>query len=194
MREHDAHQTPRPPALCAFAVGTALAVAPPGAAGPRATTGGDPGSQTSRTGFMQPAAGRGTYEVEVPRLAAQKTSRTALKARAQMPMADHLKTENELKRLASLKSVKLWTDMPKDKQSVVYRLADTSSFDGDILKQVGLSDQGKDIGRVEKHAGNANDPGIQARAAATAPTLRADLAQAEKLAPGQSNAMRHHGK
>ena len=181
-------------ASCALAVAAALAGAPSWAADPPAATGGHPNIQTADAGFMQLAAGNGVYEVEVSRLAVQKAQRADVKAYAQMLAADHAKANEELKQLAASKRIKLSTDMPKDKQSVLDHLAGSNSFDSDFLKQVGLSDHKKDIGLFEKQASNGTDPDIKAWAAATVPKLRAHLAQAEKLAAGQGGAMPHQGK
>lgn len=182
--------------LCSLAVTAVLvsATAPSLAAEPPAVTGVHPNIQTADAGSVQLAAANCVYEVEVAQLGVRKAQGADVKAYAQMLAAEHTRANEELKQLAESKRIRLATEMPTDKQSIVDHLAGSDKFDNDFLKQVGLSDHKKDIALFEKHASNGSDPDIKDWAAATLPKLRAHMTQAEQLAAGQSGVKPHYGK
>jgi putative membrane protein len=158
----------------------ALAADPP-AAGAKAAS--HTVSDSDRT-FMTNAAGSGLYEVEVSKMAAQKTESADVRNFAEMLVSHHTKANDELKALAASKSVELPKEMPADKKNKMQILEKGTgrAFDRDFIKEVGISDHQKDIRQFEMASRSAKDADLKSWATKTLPTLKQHLGSAQQLA------------
>ncbi len=132
--------------------------------------------------FMMMAAQGGMSEIEMARMALQKSSNDAVKQYAQKMIDDHTMAGDELKQLASAKGVML--SMDADKQmAMMAKMQKMSSMDFDMMyvKDAGVKAH-QDMEKLfMKESMSGKDMEAKAFAAKTLPTVRMHLQMAREL-------------
>jgi putative membrane protein len=127
--------------------------------------------------FVREAATGGMMEVAKGKLAAQHASRDDVKQFAQRMVDDHTKAGDELKSIASGKSLTLPADQPSAQDQAM--LDKMGKMDGAAFDRAYIADQVKDhektIALFEKEARNGKDAELKAFAEKTLPTLKDHL-------------------
>lgn len=130
---------------------------------------------TSAENFMKDAAQGGMAEVEMGKMAAQKSQNPEIKKFGQMMAADHAAAGKELEALAAKKNITLPKDVGSHK-SAMDSLAKESAADFDkAYVNAMVSDHEADVSAFQKQADNAADSDVKAFAAKTLPTLKKHL-------------------
>lgn len=132
--------------------------------------------------FSVKAAGKGLTEVRASELAQQKAQSPRVKEYAAMLVADHTKTNEELKSLASGKNITLPAAPGEDQEKDLTKLSEKSGkdFDKEYIDHM-ISGHKDNIDAFEKASNNATDADIKAFAAKTLPTLKSHLQTAETI-------------
>lgn len=135
-------------------------------------------------GFATVAAGTGLYEVEASRIALGKAVSAPVRDYAQMMVAHHTASNNELMALLRAKGVTPPTVMPSDKQAKITQLSRLAGaeFDREYIRMVGVQDHQAAIAQFEQGARTVADADLRAWIAKTLPTLQAHLQQAQGIA------------
>lgn len=140
-------------------------------------------SARSDADFMQQAAQNGAAEIEASKLALQKAQRSDVKSFAEKMVADHTKTDEELKQLAASKKVSL-PDGPSMKQKAELKMisaGDDAKFDERYAKSFGVKAHEDTIKLFEEAAKGASDAQVKAFAQKTLPALKHHLEMARAL-------------
>lgn len=135
--------------------------------------------------FMMEAASGGMTEVELGKLAVSKGSDQKVKDFGQKMIDDHTKANDELKALASQKSVTLPTEpMPKDK-AVISKMSGMSgaAFDKAYVADM-VKDHKKDVADFQKEANSGMDADVKGWASKTLPTLQSHEKMIEDIQSG----------
>lgn len=129
--------------------------------------------------FVKAAAQGGMAEVELGKLASEKTSNPQVKEFGEKMVADHSKANDELKSIAQNKNITLPSELSSKDKALRDRLAKLSgaSFDRAYMKAM-VSDHVKDVDEFRKEARTAKDPDIRSFASNTLPTLEDHLKMA----------------
>lgn len=137
--------------------------------------------------FIEKAAGSGMFEVQAAQLATTKARSPDVKSYAGMLVDHHTKANDELTKLANLRSVELPAAPPRAMRKEVEDLGkkEPKDFDKAFLREVGVKAHEKDIKLFEKASKDAKDPELKAFVDKTLPLLRDHLAQARKLEGGE---------
>jgi len=173
-----------PPWLSAALVGIALAAQTPDAARAQDQAAGAKVASVSSadTDFMRKVAAGGATEVELGKLAATKGASADVKSFGSHMVDDHTKAGDELKQLASSKSVSL-PDGPDAKQrgqiDAIGKL-DGKAFDA-AFKQQMVQDHRTTVAAFQKTAAGGHDADLKAWAKKTLPTLQEHLKMAQAL-------------
>jgi putative membrane protein len=132
--------------------------------------------------WVMNAARDSLAEVEIGKLAAEKASSDQVKQFAQKMVDDHNKANEELKSIASSKSIALPTEPDSKHKATVDKLSKLSgeAFDRAFAKDM-VSDHKKAVSAFRNESKSGKDPEIKAFAAKTLPTLEGHLKQAEDL-------------
>lgn len=126
----------------------------------------------SHEDFMHEAAQGGMAEVEMGKLAAQKAQNAEVKKFGQMMVTDHTKANEELKGIATKKSVPLPSDTGSHKASID-KLNSLSGAEFDrAYVELMVADHAKTINLFQSQADRGTDPEVKAFAAKTLPTLK----------------------
>ncbi|MBV8819044.1 MAG: DUF4142 domain-containing protein [Acidobacteriaceae bacterium] len=143
----------------------------------RMKEGGMAGSADSA--FMMKAAQGGLAEVQLANLAQQHATNPAVKTFAQHMIDDHTKANDELKALASQKSVTLPTDLDAKDQASMDKLSklNGAAFDKAYMKNM-VMDHKKTVAEFQKESNSGKDPDVKAWASKTLPTLQNHLQMA----------------
>ena len=145
-----------------------------------ATTPADRGKQPSSSAlaasdrtFVTHAAHSGLAEVELGRLAAEKASNADVKQFGQRMVDDHTKANDELKGLASQKTVTLPTDLDAKHKAEHARLSKLSgaAFDRAYMAAM-VADHNNAVASFQRASKTARDPDLKAWAGKTLPTLQ----------------------
>ncbi|MEP6922568.1 MAG: DUF4142 domain-containing protein [bacterium] len=132
--------------------------------------------------FMMMAAQGGMSEIEMARLALQKSSNDAVKQYAQKMIDDHTMAGDELKQLASAKGVML--SMDADRQmAMMAKMQKMSSMEFDMMyvKDAGVKAH-QDMEKLfMRESMSGKDMEAKAFAAKTLPTVRMHLQMAREL-------------
>ncbi len=129
-------------------------------------------SAESHEDFMHEAAQGGMAEVEMGKLAAQKAQNAEVKKFGQMMVTDHTKANEELKGIASKKSVPLPVDVGAHKASMD-KLNGLSGAEFDrAYVELMVADHEKTIALFQTQADRGTDAEVKAFAAKTLPTLK----------------------
>ena len=132
--------------------------------------------------FVDEAAGGGMAEVRFSQLAVEKSTNPAVKEFAQSMVADHTKANDELKALATAKSVPVPGELPKVAQRKYDDLSKVASakFDKEYMATM-LDDHKKTVRLFEKEAKSGDDAELKAWADKTLPTLKHHLEMVQTL-------------
>jgi putative membrane protein len=137
----------------------------------------------SESSFLKDAAAGGIAEVKFGELAEQNAASERVRNFGKQMVKDHTKMGDEVRSLASTKSVDLPTDMGV-KEKVSYKLLSSkkgSDFDRQYVEAM-VKDHQNDIAEFEKESTAGKDPDVKALAAKALPTLRKHLQMAEDVA------------
>ena len=131
--------------------------------------------------FLTSAAQGGMAEVEMGRLAVQKASNPAVKEFGQHMVDDHSKANDELKGIASQKSLSLPASLTAKDKATITRLShlDGAAFDRAYIDDM-VKDHQEDIAEFQKESNDGGDPDLKAFAAKTLPTLQQHLQMAQQ--------------
>jgi putative membrane protein len=132
--------------------------------------------------FMVRAASGGMMEVELGKLALEKSKNQRVKDFGAMMVRDHSKGGDELKGLAAAKNVTLPATVGEDHQKHMDDLNKKSGHDFDkAYMKMMVDDHKEDISDFEKASKNATDADLKAWATKTLPTLRTHLDSAQAI-------------
>ncbi|HEY3788791.1 MAG TPA: DUF4142 domain-containing protein [Urbifossiella sp.] len=131
--------------------------------------------------FMDKAAQGGMAEVQLGQLATEKAQSDDVKKFGQRMVDDHSKANDQLKSLASQKSVTLPTDLNAKDQALKDRLSKLSGAQFDhAYMQAMVKDHKEDIAEFQKEANRGKDSDVKNWASQTLPTLQDHLKMAEQ--------------
>ncbi|XHS77976.1 DUF4142 domain-containing protein [Burkholderiaceae bacterium UC74_6] len=133
--------------------------------------------------FMKAAAHAGAAEIEASRLAQTKAKNAEVKAFADKMVTAHAQVADELKVLATSKSVKL-PDGPSMGQKAEIKLidaGDNDKFDERYAQHFGVKAHEDAIKLFEEAAKSAKDADVKAWAAKTLPGLKEHLTMTQAL-------------
>lgn len=134
------------------------------------------------TDFVKNAAKGNLAEVELGRLAVQKSSSPEVKDFANRMIRDHTKANEQLSALAASKGV----DVPKsislgEDVSVAHlKMLSGKSFDDAYIKMM-VDDHKEDVAAFQKAAEYSQDPDVKHFASKTLPVLQGHLTRIEKI-------------
>lgn len=132
--------------------------------------------------FLTEAASGGMMEVELGKLAQEKSTNAKVKDFGAMMVKDHSKANDELKQLAMSKNVFL-PDAPLQKhQDKIDKLREKSGadFDKDYVDMM-VSDHKEDVDAFQDAADNLEDADVKAFATKTLPVLKAHLQSIQQI-------------
>src|SRR6187397_2898953 len=116
----------------------------------------------SPSDFMHEAAEGGMAEVEMGKMAAKKAQNAEVKKFAQMMVTDHSKANEELKGIATKKSITLPADAGSKKGDMdKLTTASGADFDRTYVDMM-VKDHEKDVAAFEKQASGSTDPDVKA--------------------------------
>ena len=127
--------------------------------------------------FIEKAARLGLDEVQISRVAADRSSNPDVRQFAQMLIADHEAANQELAALAAAKGVNI---PAKDANNDKWAKRNAKKFDPDYLAKM-ASDHDEVVKLFEKEAKDGNDPDTVAFARKYLPKLEAHQQQANDL-------------
>ena len=130
--------------------------------------------------FAMKAAQGGMAEVQMGQLATQKASSPDVKNFGQQMVTDHTNANDQLKDLASKKSLTLPTSMDAKDQATYDRLSKLSGpeFDRAYMADM-VRDHREDVTAFERESKSGSDTDMKDFATKTLPTLRHHLEMAE---------------
>jgi putative membrane protein len=136
--------------------------------------------------FYKKAAEGGLAEVELGKLAQDKSPTQSVKEFGSMMIKDHSAANEKLKAIAEAKSIKLPTSPSVGQMATKTKLEVLSgkTFDKSYIKGM-VADHKEDIKEFQKEASTGQDADAKAYAAATLPTLKAHLKKIEAIAAAQ---------
>jgi putative membrane protein len=136
---------------------------------------------SSDANFANSAAQGGRAEVEMAKLAEGHASSDSVKQFAQRMIDDHTKANDELKQVASQKSMTLPTGISAKDQATMDHLSklNGAEFDRAYMMHM-VADHKKDVTEFKREADRGTDPDVKAFASKTLPTLEEHLSLAEK--------------
>jgi putative membrane protein len=139
-------------------------------------------TSTALTGFARKAAVGGMLEVELGRLATEKSSNDRVKEFGQRMVNDHSKANSELKLSAGAQGVELPARIDAKQKASIDRLSKLSgaAFDKAYIRDM-VADHEKDVAEFEKAAAHPGDSPIKNFAGKTLPTLRQHLKMAREV-------------
>jgi putative membrane protein len=143
-------------------------------------------AQNPDAALYKKAAEGGTAEVELGKLAQDKSSTANVKEFGAMMVSDHSAANDKLKAVAAKKSIKLPTSPSVEQQATKAKLEvlSGSAFDKSYIKGM-VEDHEQDIKEFQAEAASGQDPDTKAFAAATLPTLRTHLKKIQAIATAQ---------
>lgn len=150
----------------------------------------------SEASFVQTAAQGGMAEVQMGKLAEQKSKSQAIRQFADKMVTDHTANDQQLQQIAQSKGAVLPTDLDADQQSTLTKLQGESgrTFDRDyVASQV----QGHNamLSALQTEAASGTDPDLKKFASDTVPIVQQHLDAAKALQAGAHHRMihrRHH--
>jgi putative membrane protein len=136
--------------------------------------------------FYKKAAEGGLAEVELGKLAQDKSPTQSVKEFGSMMIKDHSAANEKLKAIAEAKSIKLPTSPSVGQMATKTKLEVSSgkTFDKSYIKGM-VADHKEDIKEFQNEASTGQDADAKAYAAATLPTLKAHLKKIEAIAAAQ---------
>jgi putative membrane protein len=136
--------------------------------------------------FFKKAAEGGIAEVELGKLAQEKSSNASVKEFGAMMVTDHSAANDKLKAIADKKSIKLPTSPSAGQMATKTKLEVLSggTFDKSYIKGM-VEDHEEDIKEFQTEAASGQDPEAKAYATATLPTLQKHLKNIQAIAAAQ---------
>jgi len=136
--------------------------------------------------FYKKAAEGGLAEVELGKLAQDKSPTQSVKEFGSMMIKDHSAANEKLKAIAEAKSIKLPTSPSVGQMATKTKLEVLTgkTFDKSYIKGM-VADHKEDIKEFQKEASSGQDAEAKAYAAATLPTLKAHLKKIEAIAAAE---------
>ncbi|RKS25612.1 putative membrane protein [Flavobacterium endophyticum] len=132
--------------------------------------------------YLVEAAATDLQEIEIGKLAQQKSSDPDVKAFGKMLEEDHMKSSAEVKKLAQLKNISLPGTLTEDGQKMYEELDEKAGLDFDRkFAEMMVDGHQKAIDKMEKAAEGASDEEIRAWASGKIPTLTGHLEHAKSL-------------
>jgi putative membrane protein len=133
--------------------------------------------------FYKKAAEGGISEVELGKLAQEKSNDPGVKAFGAMMVKDHSAANDRLKAIAVSKGIDLPTTSSATQMAAKVKLEALSgnTFDKSYISGM-VKDHKEDIEEFENEAQNGQDPQAKAFAAKTLPTLKLHLRKIEAIA------------
>jgi len=132
--------------------------------------------------FITDTLSGGIFEVEMGKVALEKSSNEEVKQFAQRMVDDHSKAGNELRELASSKGMNPSQEMKKAHRDMFDKLSKLSgaAFDKAYMNHM-VKDHVKDVSAFRKEAKAGKDPEVKAWASKILPTLEEHLKMARDL-------------
>jgi putative membrane protein len=136
--------------------------------------------------FYKKAAEGGMAEVELGKLAQDKSATQSVKDFGAMMIKDHAAANDKLKAIADRKEIKLPASPSVGQMATKTKLEVLSgtAFDKSYVKGM-VDDHKEDIKEFQKEASTGQDADAKAYAAATLPTLKAHLKKIQAIAAAQ---------
>lgn len=132
--------------------------------------------------FAMKAGQANLAEIELGKLALQKSTTDDVKKFAQMMVDDHGKALDELKRIAEKKNITLPTELDAKHKTLSDRLSKLSGAEFDREYMQAMVDGHKEVAsELRKESQSGSDPELKEWAAKTLPTVEAHLKQAETI-------------
>jgi putative membrane protein len=133
--------------------------------------------------FVMEAARGGMAEVELGKLATEKASNADVKQFGQRMVDDHGKANDELKALASQKSLTIPAELDAKHKATQTRLSKLSgdAFDKAYMAEM-VADHNKDVAAFTRESQNGKDADVKAWAGKTLPTLQDHQKSAKEIA------------
>lgn len=130
--------------------------------------------------FAREAALGGMTEVQLGRLAVQKSSNDKVKEFGQRMVDDHSKAGDQLKSIAAKDNITLPSELDAKHKAVVDRFSKMSGteFDRVYVRDM-VKDHNNDVMAFEKEANDGSNPDLKSFASSTLPTLRDHLRMAK---------------
>jgi putative membrane protein len=138
--------------------------------------------------FVEKAAEGGVAEVEMGKLAAQKSQNPEVKQFGERMVKDHAAANDKLMKLASDKGVAAKSEMDSSEKREYDKLSKLSGaqFDQEYIKKM-VSDHEKDVKEFQSEAKSAKDPDVKSFAENTLPTLEEHLKLAKSAEASVKN-------
>jgi putative membrane protein len=131
--------------------------------------------------FAREAATANMTEIELGRLAVQKSSNDKLKEFGQRMINDHTKANDNLKSIATKDSINLPADLDAKHRALVNRFSNMSGTEFDrMYASTMVSDHESAVALFGKEADHGSNPDLKAFASDTLPTLREHLRLAQE--------------
>jgi putative membrane protein len=136
--------------------------------------------------FYKKAAEGGLAEVELGKLAQEKSPTQSVKDFGAMMVKDHSAANRKLQTVAASKDIKLPTSPSVGQMGTKAKLEVLSgaTFDKSYIKGM-VKDHEEDIKEFEKEANSGQDADAKAYAVATLPTLKTHLKKIQEIAAAQ---------
>ena len=133
--------------------------------------------------FMMMAATGGMAEVEMARLALQKSSNDSVKQYAQKMIDDHTAAGEELKQVASMKSIMLPMQLDARQMAMMMKMQKLSGMEFDMMyvKESGVKAHQEMEKLFMKESMSGKDMDAKAFASKTLPTVRMHLQMARDM-------------
>jgi len=139
--------------------------------------------------FVKEAALGGMSEVELGKLAVQKSSNDQVKQFAQKMVDDHTKANDQLKQVASKENIPVPDALDSKHQAEINKLSKLSGNDFDkAYTKEAVKDHQTDVRDFNAEAQGGADPNVKAFASTTLPTLQQHLELAKNLNKSEKNA------
>ncbi|MFN6943898.1 MAG: DUF4142 domain-containing protein [Cytophagaceae bacterium] len=132
--------------------------------------------------FLQEAAKRNLYDLELARLAQERAVTEDVKQFAQNILNEHGKVQEELKQFAQQRNVMLPDSIDSDQRNNLSDLAQKEGFEFDTeFMDKMVERHNETLDRFESKAEDAEDPQLREWAQNTVPTLRNHKHEAENV-------------
>lgn len=132
--------------------------------------------------FATTAAAGGIAEVEMGKLALEKSTNAQVKEFATMMVSDHGKVNTELASIAGMKNITLPTMIDEDHQKKINDLTKKTGMDFDKAYVNSMVDGHKStLKLMEKEAKDGQDADLKAFASKTAPMVQSHLDMIQKI-------------
>ena len=131
--------------------------------------------------FVKEAASGGMMEVQLGKTAQGNASKTQVKEFGRRMETDHIKANNELKKIAAKKTIRLPTELESKQKSTVDKLTKLKGddFDREYMSAM-VDDHKENIEKFQKEAENGKDADVKKFAQDHLPILKKHLALAEQ--------------